>query len=105
MTYEEARNRLDAMRQCYEKKLHGCSCTDSCDLAYAQGHCGEVPEVYAKAVEALDHYKKSIWVRVCPQTDSVECLACRYELQSEELETPYCPWCGAEMTNWNGAED
>lgn len=49
--------------------------------------------------------KHGEWVGVSPQTDSMECSVCGYVIQSEELETPYCPWCGAKMEdNWNEPE-
>jgi len=37
------------------------------------------------------------WQGVSPFVDTEECSNCRYNIQSEELETPYCPWCGAIM--------
>jgi ssDNA-binding Zn-finger/Zn-ribbon topoisomerase 1 len=37
------------------------------------------------------------WQGVSPFVDTEECSNCRYNIQSEELETPYCPWCGAKM--------
>ena len=52
------------------------------------------------------------WQGVSPFVDTEECSNCRYNIQSEELETPYCPWCGAKMddgqqlafTDQSGAE-
>ena len=46
---------------------------------------GAVPVVHAR------------WQGVSPFVDTEECSNCRYNIQSEELETPYCPWCGARM--------
>ena len=37
------------------------------------------------------------WQGVSPFVDSEECSECRYCIQDEELETPYCPMCGAKM--------
>lgn len=37
------------------------------------------------------------WVGVSPMVDSMECSECGYCIFSEELKTPYCPWCGARM--------
>ena len=37
------------------------------------------------------------WQGVSPMVDSMECSVCRYCIPSEELETPFCPWCGAKM--------
>ena len=41
--------------------------------------------------------KHGQWQGVSPFVDSLECSECRYEILSEELKTPYCPWCGAKM--------
>ena len=37
------------------------------------------------------------WQRTNPMTDTVECSLCHYQIISEELITPFCPWCGADM--------
>lgn len=37
------------------------------------------------------------WVKQNPFVDTEECSLCKYNIYSEELETPFCPWCGAEM--------
>ena len=37
------------------------------------------------------------WHGISPFVDTEECSNCRWNIQSEELETPYCPWCGAKM--------
>lgn len=41
--------------------------------------------------------KKGKWVKQNPFVDTEECSLCKYNIYSEELETPFCPWCGAEM--------
>ena len=38
-----------------------------------------------------------MWVGVNPLVDSVQCSICGGMLYSKELETPYCPYCGAKM--------
>ena len=45
------------------------------------------------------------WQGVSPLVDSIECSNCGYQVQSVELITPYCPWCGAKMENFEMAED
>lgn len=37
------------------------------------------------------------WIGVSPMVDTRQCSRCGYNIVSEELETPYCPWCGARM--------
>ena len=37
------------------------------------------------------------WQGVSPLVDSEECSHCRYNIPSDEFETPYCPWYGARM--------
>ena len=41
--------------------------------------------------------KRGEWVGVNPMVDSVQCSICGGQLFSAELETPYCPYCGARM--------
>ena len=40
------------------------------------------------------------WIPSNPETDTLECSECGYNIISEELKTPYCPWCGAKIKNW-----
>lgn len=47
-------------------------------------------------VERLEP-KRGEWVGVNPMVDSVQCSICGGQLFSAELETPYCPYCGARM--------
>ena len=53
----------------------------------------------AAAIEALQAQlpKRGKWVGVSPMVDTVQCSVCGGQLFSAELETPYCPWCGAKM--------
>lgn len=45
------------------------------------------------------------WQGVSPFVDSEECSNCRYNIPSDEFETPYCPWCGAKMDDeWRDSE-
>jgi hypothetical protein len=41
--------------------------------------------------------KRGKWVGVSPMVDTVQCSVCGGQLFSAELETPYCPYCGARM--------
>ena len=40
------------------------------------------------------------WQFVNPEVDSVECSNCGYQIFSEELMSPFCPWCGKPMINF-----
>ena len=44
------------------------------------------------------------WVKQNPLVDTEECSHCGYNIVSAELETPFCPWCGAAM-KMEGAEE
>lgn len=44
-----------------------------------------------------------MWVGVNPLVDSVQCSICGGMLYSKELETPYCPYCGAKMNDSNAS--
>ena len=46
--------------------------------------------------------KRGEWIGVSPMTDTVQCSVCGGQLFSAELETPYCPYCGAKMEVQDG---
>lgn len=56
--------------------------------------------------KAAEYYnqlpKRGEWIGVSPFVDSEQCSVCGYCIHSEELETPYCPWCGAKMEVQDG---
>lgn len=56
-------------------------------------------------IERTEPIVEAEWKGVSPFVDSVECTHCRYELQSEEMQTPRCPWCGAHMKDWEKGVD
>ena len=45
----------------------------------------------------LAELKRGKWIKQNPMVDTEECSECGYNILSPELETPYCPWCGAKM--------
>lgn len=49
-----------------------------------------------------DAIRRGEWVGVSPMVDTRQCSRCGYNIISEELETPYCPYCGAKMTEAQG---
>lgn len=55
----------------------------------------ELEEIGGKWVWKLP--KRGKWIGVSPMVDTVQCSVCGGQLFSAELETPYCPYCGAEM--------
>lgn len=69
----------------------------------------ELIEDHPEMVEADGHWewrkpngevllpKRGKWVGVSPMVDTVQCSVCGGQLFSAELETPYCPYCGAKM--------
>ena len=68
---------------------------NSMDGAKTQTDCWRViKELPAVDAMSVVHGR---WQGVSPFVDTEECSNCRYNIQSEELETPYCPWCGAKM--------
>ena len=60
----------------------------------------------AHIVEAVP-VEEGEWIRSSPFTDTMECSLCGYNIYSEEIETPHCPWCGARLKGRydNGADD
>lgn len=55
-----------------------------------------VLDIIASAL-AVDDEQEGEWIRSSPFTDTMECSLCGYNIYSEEIETPYCPWCGKRM--------
>lgn len=41
--------------------------------------------------------KKGEWIKQNPMVDTEECSECGYNILDEEFETPFCPYCGADM--------
>ena len=44
------------------------------------------------------------WIKQNPMVDTEECSVCGYNIVSEEMETPFCPWCGADMRDASDGE-
>jgi len=61
----------------------------------------EVNKVISNGIKDLSpaqpERKKGKWIKQNPLVDTEECSLCKYNIYSEELETPFCPWCGAQM--------
>ena len=78
---------------------------EGCDLAFFDKDEGWMCQYSAKdddaadAIEALQAQlqKRGEWIGVSPMVDTVQCSVCGGQLFSAELETPYCPYCGAKM--------
>ena len=76
--------------------------TERCEALRKQ--LGEAHENYEKHLSELEAQlpKRGEWVGVNPMVDSVQCSICGGQLFSAELETPYCPYCGAKMEVQDG---
>ena len=84
--------------KCYYKELKGDWCTEDNHPEFFD--CDDKLKLdAAAAIEALQAQlpKRGKWVGVNPMVDSVQCSVCGGQLFSAELETPYCPYCGAKM--------
>lgn len=106
VTKEEAIESLEAQRDCIILSCHG-GChggkeCDECDFMYAKGTMGTMRQALDMAITALKERKIGKWIKQNPMVDTEECSECGWNIVSEELETPYCPYCGAKM---EGAED
>ena len=60
-----------------------------------QMSCHDAVAVIATLPTIESERRKGKWVKQNPMVDTEECSECGYNIQSEELETPFCPWCGA----------
>lgn len=110
---ECARNDADCRNNCpyYNHDV----CTDDLKLDAADAieallkENKELIEDHPEMVEADGHWewrkpngevllpKRGEWIGVSPMVDTVQCSVCGGQLFSAELETPYCPYCGAKM--------
>ena len=54
----------------------------------------QIGKISAADVQELRHGR---WERINPFIDTMTCSLCDYNIVSEEMKTPYCPWCGAKM--------
>lgn len=72
----------------------------------AAKHCEDPAEVWGyvagleKAIELVDgmpRIKKGVWLE--DDYGYCSCSICRFEIDSPEFTTSYCPGCGAEMEN------
>ena len=45
------------------------------------------------------------WIKQNPMVDTEECSVCGYNILDEELETPFCPWCGSDMRGEDNMDD
>ena len=63
-----------------------------------QAHCcHRWTKVIRNTVKELKAERKGKWIKQNPSTDTEECSECGYNIIGEEFETPFCPWCGADM--------
>ena len=56
--------------------------------------CNDIDEFPAADVRENRHGR---WIKQNPLVDTEECSLCGYNVIDEEFETPFCPWCGADM--------
>jgi hypothetical protein len=60
--------------------------------------CHRWTKVIRNTVKELKTERKNgKWIKQSPATDTEECSECGYNILEEEFETPFCPWCGADM--------
>ena len=78
----------------YQDRDECAKCKCGQNIAVEKLYLGILNEKYGMNVTPVVHAR---WQGVSPFVDSRECSNCHYCIQSEELETPYCPWCGAKM--------
>ena len=92
---------MDMPNSCYECQLKTC-----CEYAMANGWLGNRRDENCPLIDIVMTVKKrktikerkGIWIKVNPfLVDTFECSECGWQVCTEELLTPYCPWCGAKM--------
>lgn len=64
---------------------------------YINGYAAGFENGYAAAKRVFSKGRTAHWVKQNPMVDTEECSSCGYNIPSEELESPFCPDCGAYM--------
>ena len=116
---------VEALRCCIPNPPETCEgCTYNtdvgCNVARMMSDAADAIEALEKQIDSIENEKTNLeadiinleialdkantqlpkrgeWVGVSPTVDTVQCSVCGGQLFSEELETPYCPYCGAKM--------
>lgn len=75
---------------------------DEDDIGFTNKLLAENEILKKKLDEKSDSESRALgeWVPSNPETDTLECSKCGYNIISEEWKTPYCPWCGTKMKDW-----
>ena len=84
---------IDAVRENCKNVLEGCNCDLFTAATYKVAHM-HIEELLSLLPSVEKHGK---WVHDNPLTDTLVCTECNYNIPTEELKTPCCPWCGARM--------
>ena len=96
-------------RQAAIKEVHGaiyeffdfCDDDEESPMTYKDEKLLELNKAITLRIKQLpsvqSERKNGKWVKQNPLVDTEECSVCGYNIISEELETPFCPWCGADM--------
>ena len=98
----------------YEKLVKALRCCISknppetcvgCTYSKCNNECA-VRRMILDAAAAIEELlpKRGEWVGVSPTVDTVQCSICGGQIFSAELETPYCPYCGAKMIGEQNVE-
>ena len=124
MEAQEYKKLVEALRCCgnegchkcpYQKHIHEKFCwvvamKDAADaIEDLQKGLTALQKCYEIADKKVDELltqlpKRGKWIGVSPMVDTVQCSVCGGQLFSAELETPYCPYCGAEMEVQDGKD-
>jgi len=90
---------MDMPNSCYECKLKTCCdyTTDGRFMNKRDENCPLIDIVMTIKKRKTIKERKGKWIRVNPFVDTLECSECGWQVCTEELCTPYCPWCGAKM--------
>ena len=59
--------------------------------------CTEVRRIEKIPAADVQEIRHGRWTKQNPLVDTEECSLCGYNIIDEEFETPFCPWCGAQM--------
>ena len=82
------------------KKFYCSDCYNAlCQRCYIQRILFDIDKQPTVEADPITH---GHWQGVNPMVDTIECSNCGHQELSNELATPYCAWCGANM---DGSEE
>lgn len=87
------------LKRSVSKRLNEMKPEDMSDPVLYHRVCNETERIIRESI--CESLAESKWIFTCPDTDTMACEKCDYNIPSGEFATPHCPWCGRYMNGWD----